>query len=351
MSSGGFTLVELLLAMTILAVIVVLMAQVVNSAAQATRNSGKHMDADSQARMVFDRMAGDFSSMVRRPDADTLIFKNSGNDVMYFYSEGSAYFTNSVDTSNKNSIALVGYRINTNNPLYPNSPVLERLGKGLLWTASSSTNNPVFLTTPTGSAIPTNTSTLAGNWSAVVGTSAGGYTDGSDASFQVLGELVYRMELQFLLTDGTLSDWPILTNAPANWPSSATFYTSSASDPTLSSGTPTYTTGSRWFNTASQRGYICTSAASNAATWTPIGTRDIAAIVVTLAILDSSSRKIIPSSTTISGTALTDSSGGSYIGSSWQSTVTTNSTFASQTGIPKAAASQVRIFQRCFPLQ
>ena len=324
------------------------MSQIVNSAAQATRTNGKHMDADGQARMVFDRMAGDLSGMLKRQDADVLFYKNSGNDVMYFYSEGPAYFTNSVLASNKNTVALVGYRINGNNPLYPRTPVLERLGKGLLWNDPASTNTPVYLTTPAGSAIPTNSSTLSGNWSSALGTMAGGYTNGSDSSFQVLGELAYRMEIQFLLTDGTISNQPILTNQPANWPAGPRFYIATSSDPRPASGT--YTTGSRWFNTSTQRGYLCTSPSSTAAVWTPIGMHDVSAIVVTLAILDGGSRKIIPSSATISGSPLVDSVDGSYIGSSWTQAIT-NSTFATQTGIPKASASQVRIFQRCFPIQ
>jgi prepilin-type N-terminal cleavage/methylation domain-containing protein len=350
MAPGGFTLVELLFAMTILTVIVVLMSQMVNTTAQATRSSGKRQDADSQARLVFDRMAGDLAQMLRRPDADTLFFKNTGNDVLYFYSESPAYFTNTIPSTNKNTISLIGYRINSNNPLYPNTPVLERLGKGLQWTDASSSNTPIFLTISPGSAVPTNQSTLAGNWSNTLGTLDGGYTDGSDPAFQVIGELVYRMEIQFLLTDGTISDYPILTNTPANWPTSVNFYTSTGTDPTSSRGTPSYTTGSRWFNTTSQRGYICISAVSNSAIWTPIGTRDISSIVVTLGILDSNSRKIISPSASISGSPLTDSTNGTYIGSAWMNQVT-NSTFATSTGIPQAAASQVRIFQRCFPLQ
>ena len=351
-SSDGFTLVELLVAMAVLAMFVVLMAQLLESASQASRSSGKRTDADSQARMVFDRMAGDLSRMVRRPDADCLFYKNTNNasDVMYFYSEGPAYYTNTAPATNRGTVSLVGYRVATN-AMYTNNPVLERLGKGLLWSDAASTNIPIFLTTPSGSAIPTNPSTLAGNWASLLGTAAGGYTNTSDpSSFQTLGDLVCRMEIQFLLTDGTVSDRPILSNAPGNWPTGPTFFNATTSDPATTSATPTYTTGSRWWNSSTQRGYLCTSAASNAAVWSPIGTRDVTALVVTLAILDATSRKIIPAGTAINGTALADSSSTSPVAGSWMSTVT-NSSFAGSLGIPRAAASQVRIFQRTFPLQ
>src|SRR6266567_8685811 len=54
---GGFTLAELLVSVFVLALLVFLLTQLLNSATTVAILGLKRMDADSQARMVFDRMA------------------------------------------------------------------------------------------------------------------------------------------------------------------------------------------------------------------------------------------------------------------------------------------------------
>ncbi len=63
-------LAELLVSMGVLVLLVLLFTQLVNSAATITILGHKRMDADSQARQVFDRMAVDFAQMLRRKDVD-----------------------------------------------------------------------------------------------------------------------------------------------------------------------------------------------------------------------------------------------------------------------------------------
>jgi hypothetical protein len=146
----------------------------------------------------------------------------------------------------------------------------------------------VFLTTPAGNATATPASTIAGNWPAI-GTLAGSnncaYGDGLDSDYSSLSDQVFRMEVIFLLKDGTLSTRPILSP-----------YNSSASDPTASNGLPTYKVGSRWFNASTRQGFICRSAVAGAATWDRIGTQDVLAIVIAMALLDPASRKLFPAS-------------------------------------------------------
>ncbi|HEY0256228.1 MAG TPA: prepilin-type N-terminal cleavage/methylation domain-containing protein, partial [Candidatus Methylacidiphilales bacterium] len=79
-SSGGFTLVEILVSFTVLGLIMVGVAQMMNSALSATLGGYKHMDADTQARMVLDRMAFDISKITKRADVDYFFQKNAGND-------------------------------------------------------------------------------------------------------------------------------------------------------------------------------------------------------------------------------------------------------------------------------
>lgn len=357
-SGAAFTLVETLASITVLVLLIVMVTQLTNSAAVTTTTSRKHMDADSQARMLFDRMSNDFERMLHRKDVDYVFTKQTGNDAMYFYSETVAYYDNAATNSNpaaKNSVALVGYRVNANLQL-------ERLGKGLTWDGGTDASNPggiVFLTTSPGSATPLAASTIPGNWPTISGT---------DPDFHVLAEEAYRLEIAFLLTDGTVSSMPILSGTSTSgppWPASGpAFFNLTSSDPGVMDDGNTlhgkyYAAGSRWYNTSSNQGYICADPTPGAAAWNRIGVQDISAIIVGIAILDSGSRNLIsnsngstyssmvsaladtPANTTLSDTAL--------MAPVWLGAVTSGS-FAASCGISQAAASQVRVYQRYFYL-
>src|SRR5437763_193689 len=99
--------------MGVLVLLVLLFTQLFNSAATVTILGYKKMDADSQARQVFDRMAFDFGQMVKRtdkrpdvrPDVDYYLKSSSGsvtdcgvcgaeagNDQAAFYSAVAGYY-------------------------------------------------------------------------------------------------------------------------------------------------------------------------------------------------------------------------------------------------------------------
>ncbi len=85
------------------------------------------------------------------------------------------------------------------------------------------------------------------------------------------------------------------------------------------------------------------------------GFADVSAIVVTIAILDSASRKLVSNYTALTSSlvdAVDPASAGSYGVSTapvWSSKVN-SSAFATSTNIPRQAASQVRIYERYFYL-
>ncbi len=280
-AASGFTLIEILVAIAVTALLVVMAAQLTSSTTSTTTNSRKHLDANSQARQIFDRMEHDFSRMLKRNDVDCVFNIQAGNDSCYFYSEVPGYFTG---TSNQSPISLVGYRVN--------SLKLERLGKALTWdgeaVGTSAPGSVVFLTYSSGTTV-NSASTLKGGWPDTVN------DDSTDADFHVIGDQVYRMEFAFLLKSGTLT-----------------------------------TQFSKLSN--------------------------VSAIVVGIAILDSSSQKMVPTSNTlvsvledVSDANLT-SSPPKTMASVWQSAVSSKD-FAQKCGIPVAAASQVRIYQRYFYLK
>src|SRR6266404_2539978 len=99
----GFTLVELLVSVGVLAVLVFLATQLINSMAAITTLGHKQMDADSQARQVLDRMAVDFAQMIKRSDV-TFYFKGgtgvsqTGNDQIAFYTATPGYYSTATST-------------------------------------------------------------------------------------------------------------------------------------------------------------------------------------------------------------------------------------------------------------
>src|SRR6266704_956453 len=74
---GGFTLVELLVTMSVLVVLVFLATQLINGVATVTVLGYKKMDADSEARQVLDRMTFDFQQMLKRTDVDYFLKSSS----------------------------------------------------------------------------------------------------------------------------------------------------------------------------------------------------------------------------------------------------------------------------------
>jgi len=178
----------------------------------------------------------------------------------------------------------------------------------------------------------------------------------SDLEWHVLADSVFRMEFCFLLRDGTYSSQPILNTPPSDW-NGATFFTAADYLPSSSDGGPTYSVGSRWYDTNSNRGYVCESLNGDGggqAVWKFVGWRDVSAIVVTIALIDSGNRTLVVSS----GGSLKEiaaalpripdadfrSSGPVLLAQNWINIINNGGLSM----IPQKAASGVRVYQRCF---
>lgn len=267
--------------------LILLIAQLVGSGRLVIAGSRKHLNADGQAREVFNRFGMDVAGMVIRADMDASL--SASNDRIFFYSEAPG--ASSLSSSNRSTLALVGYRVGTN-------AQLERLGKGLSW---AGTNSAVFLTYATNSiatnSTPLTASTLPGAWSQTVGSAPS--FDATDDAYHLLADGVFRVAYCFQKKDGTYS-----LSLDSNARKGA-------------------------FNNTS-------------------------AIILTLAILDGQSRKIVADPTKLA-TALPDPTqqnldNGILPAQLWQNTVKNADAFAAAAGIPKPAASTVRIYQRSFPI-
>jgi hypothetical protein len=196
----AFTIVELLVSVAVLLVLVLLVSRLFSSAVAVTTSGNKRMDAEAQTRPLFERVAVDFSQMVKRSDLD-FFGKNTappnsiggsmaGNDQIAFYSSVAGYYPSS---GSQSPVSLIAYRVNAQNKL-------ERVAKGLLWNGVSATSTPVVF-------FP---STIAGSWASATNLTAAP-TPEPDAD--LIGPYVFRFEYYYLLKNGNLSDTPWDTSA------------------------------------------------------------------------------------------------------------------------------------------
>jgi type II secretory pathway component PulJ len=224
---GGFTLAELLVSIFVVALLVFMFAQLMTSATSITRSEHKHVDTDSQARAVLDRMALDFAQMLKRTDVDYYVKQRSGykghgnghgwgqgkngdkgSDQMAFFSHVPGYYPGSYGSP----ISLVAYRVNESTSTNAAYGRLERLAKGLLWNGVDNGTGPnatypiVFspgqLTACNGPCDP-----WASAWSAAINNDNNAASRDPD-SYEVIGPGVFRFEYYYLLKNGRVTDWP-----------------------------------------------------------------------------------------------------------------------------------------------
>ena len=74
----GFTLAEMLISIVVITLIILMVGQLMTSATAVTRTGNKHIDTDTQARAVLDRMALDFAKMLKRTDVDYYVKAPTG---------------------------------------------------------------------------------------------------------------------------------------------------------------------------------------------------------------------------------------------------------------------------------
>ncbi|MDR0533800.1 MAG: prepilin-type N-terminal cleavage/methylation domain-containing protein [Verrucomicrobiales bacterium] len=202
-TARGFTLTEILVAVTVLLILVALVAQLFNSTTRVTNLSNSHLDADNTARLLFARMAADFSRIVKRVDVDYYLKGNDGysstdsnkNDQLAFYCEVPGYSSSGGNTSN--SISLVAYRLNSGST--NQRPYVERMSKALPWSNANSQTPAIFLPLTISSAWPTAISSTA-----------------TDSDYEVITPNIIRFEYDYLLRNGTLSATPWIPQFDSN---------------------------------------------------------------------------------------------------------------------------------------
>src|SRR5205809_4950116 len=162
---SAFTLVELLVSVVVLVIVIFMVSQLMSSSTAITRTAHKHIDTDTQARVVFDRMALDFAQMLKRTDIDYYVKQRSGykghgnghgwgqgkngdkgSDQIAFFSAVPGYYPSN-PAGEHSPISLVAYRVNESTQSWAAGSYgrLVRMAKGLHWAGvddSSATNKP-----------------------------------------------------------------------------------------------------------------------------------------------------------------------------------------------------------------
>ena len=325
----AFTLIELLAAMTVLVLLITVIAQMTSGVSSIVGRGEAHIDTDTQARALLDRMAIDFGAMVKRSDVDYYLkgrpadgtLTQPGNDQIAFYSEVPGYFPTTAGTAAQSSASLVAYRVNTA------TMHLERLCKGLAWNGASAGNAlmmgflPVPLASPLPSPLPTPTPTSFPTpvWKAAAYPTESDPTK-PDLDWEEMGPQVFRFEYYYVLK-GQQGQVP------------ATSLTTLSIVP--------------WNTTAP-------------ATHTSVnGMQDVAGIGVIIAVIDQKSRLLVTNAqlTTLAG-QMEDAPGDQAAGTASftspgdieQNWLTAVNTAANASALPRSAAAAIRIYTRCFYL-
>ena len=363
-TSQAFSLVEVMVSVLILTLLVLGLGQIMTYGTTMARTANKHIDTDTQARAVLDRMAIDIAQMLKRTDIDyylkggggytghgnghgnghKVVVGQQGSDQMAFFSQVPGYnSTTGPASSFQSPLSLVAYRINSL-PVSPAYLKLERMGKGLLWNGASNgtfsnANNknsrqawyPIVFAPGQIAAVGGPTGPWAAPWgpfAAAITNDTNGSLNNSgaqDPDYEIIGPTVFRLEYYYLLKNGLVTDVP--------W------------DRDLRPSQTSFT------NPVS------------------IGLTDVEAIGVAIAVIDPAGRALIDAASASSlfdlASDLSDfaSAHGRGIGAqkkvgdleaTWETTlqgiIATGQT-SSNTPVPPAAASAIRVYGRYFDLK
>jgi hypothetical protein len=357
----GFSLIELLVAVFVVTIMVLILGQLMGHATTVTRTGNKHIDTDTQARVVLDRMALDIAQMLKRTDIDYYVKGSGGytghgnghayghkvasgqqgSDQIAFFSQVPGY--NSTSYSSTSPLSLIAYRINSlqASPAYMK---MERMGKGLLWngTFNNTVSNPnnknsrniwypmIFAPGQIGAVGGATGPWTApwGPWAAAITNDTSGNLNNSgsqDPDYEVIGPNVFRFEYYYILKNGLITDVP--------WDQDARSTQTSLTSPTS------------------------------------IGLVDVEAIGVAIAVIDPAGRALIDAA---SNTSLNDlasdladfkSAHGRGVGAQkkvgdleadWETTlqgIIAAAKTSNNSPVPPGAASAIRIYGRYFDLK
>lgn len=288
-SKEAFTLAELIVSIAVLTLLVLLFSRALNSAISVTTPSTKRIDTASEIRPLFNRISVDLSQMVRRTDVSYYVKTSSnaepGNDLIAFFSLVDGFYPNTGVNAEVKQPQTTLISYRVNAQFQA-----ERMAKSLPFAGQTySGQTPSSLIFRNSLTPPSTGDTIAKRWPTAVSAT------GTDSDFGIVAADVFRFEYYYILkSTGQVST--------GTW--------SSADD--------------------------------------PAGMRDVAAVVVAVAVIDPKSKKLLTANdvNTLSASMVDydpATMGTSGLVASWQDTLAASS-------LPRPALAGVRIYQRFFPL-
>lgn len=310
-SVPGFSLMEILVAMAVLAILGLLIAQMVNATALTTRLSARPIDAASQARAALERIGLDLGTMNRRTDIDA-VAGNPAVEEANNEARNSLFFLSMIPSQGlpipeTRGASLIAFRV-APHPDNSGRLCFQRAAKPLSWDAPSAWGNKNFMGLKTNG-LPVQLRSSDGSFPSVLIPSA--------SDFDVLAPGVIRIAVGFQLY-------------PDNLPV------------TLLDGK----------TIPAARGQIVYSAPRREDTGAEnyVDLNRIAAIVVGVVVIDLESLRLLNEQQVLNLANHFPSLEGETDSrppvAAWQ----TAAESASAAGIPKQAAQGVRVFQRFYPV-
>jgi len=126
----AFSLLEILVAVAVLALIGLILVQIIGAVGQTTRVANRGINAAAQARLAFDRIGLDLACLIKRADTDFLAA--SGADNLLFVSLVSAASAPGLSAADNRGLSVIAYRVGANTA-DGNRPCLLRGARAITW--------------------------------------------------------------------------------------------------------------------------------------------------------------------------------------------------------------------------
>jgi len=186
----GFTLAELMVAMAILTIILLLTAQVSDSALSVTRTTASRLAAQREASVAAQQLRTDFAQRIRRLGTPVRFEKKIGSDSLVLLTKRLGY---SDDITPDRAVSIIEYRIETG--------ATQQAANGLLRASSGIGFGDDLTARPS----------LDEGTLALATLPEEGPEELDALHFQMLAPGVIRLELSFLINDQAM---PIRMEAP-----------------------------------------------------------------------------------------------------------------------------------------
>lgn len=191
--SGGFTLIELMVAMAVFSMMAVLLVGLADGTMRVAAQSQRLIGGEAGARQALDRISADVARAIVRDDLPFRVDKAAGND-------GISFLANVVGYTEGRGMSALSFQCVDG--------TLQRGVDATSWTNGTGAMKFASVATAAGTA---------------------GYLEVPSTNYEVIAKDVFRLEIAFLMGDGTIQT--DIGSAAANGSRVGSLASSSGTDP------------------------------------------------------------------------------------------------------------------------